>query len=129
MASMFNRTIGGFLNQPAKPSKPEVTGAEPAAGDGTASAGAGPAGSMAQTRKARPPLGQRQGSDGGTVRRINRPPTPGELAVATAAATGSEAPGAQDSITLGQLKANGPPPVAKQKVSRVTSACMIHAPA
>ena len=133
MASMFNRTIGGFLNQPAKPARAEnevVRPTQHASAVGTSTgpasapaAGGAPVGDGARTvrQRARLPVGNvspvtavpavvtlpnsdaSAGSSGGT-------------GAAAGAGSGSDAPGAQDSITLGQLKAAGPPPVQKQKV-------------
>ena len=131
MASMFNRTIGGFLNQPAKPARPEtppaaatpVADGEGAAGQsGGAGAGAagGPDGARTFRQRPRfqiaapttpaPRLSLQEASP------HERPPTPAGPSSGAGAGNGSEVPGAQDSITLGQLKAMGPPPVPKQKV-------------
>lgn len=127
MASMFNRTIGGYLHLPAKPTKADTAArdgsevAAPPAGAGQEQENAMADSSQTVRQRKRMPVRPAQPAPPQVT--IECPPTPagpGSGAGAGAAApSGSDAPGAQDSITLGQLKANGPPPVVKQKV-RVT---------
>lgn len=127
-ASMFNRSLPSFLTGASSSSSSQPTGTQ-----GQPSTARPPAESKTGTVRPASSSGSIQSPvNQGTIRprprlgsNTSAPPPPGQGSYTPtppspaipASGTGSDAPGAQDSITLGQLRANGPPPPPKQKVS------------